>query len=94
MYKRQLCDWPKIYKKLLDREKVKTGKVLLEIIAAIRKFKAKEGLSMKAELGKVEIFCSREAKKRIKEMEEDLRAVGNAKAIKFSESKRFSVKIS
>jgi len=89
-----LCGWPRIDERLSNREEIETGKILLEIIAALRKFKAKKGLSMKAELEKVEIFCSREVKKRIKEMEEDLRAVGNAKAIKFSESKRFLVKIS
>ena len=66
---------------------------MIEIVAAMRKHKAERGLSMKTELEKVEISCDNATKKIIKEMESDLKAVGNIKILKFANSKKFSVKI-
>ena len=76
-----LCNWPDFDKKLYDREKIKSGKILLALVAAMRKYKAERGLSMKAELRKVEISCDTKTKKAIQEMEGDLRAVGNVNNI-------------
>jgi len=88
-----LCGWPEVQEKSVDKEKIKTGRILIEIVSAMRKHKAERGLSMKTELEKVEISCDAATKKIIKEMENDLKAVGNIKTIRFSSSKRFSVKI-
>ena len=87
-----LCGWPEVDEKLLDKEKIKTGKFFWKLSAAMRKYKAKRGLSMKAEIKKVEISCDAKTKKIIEEMENDLKAVGNIKILKF-DSKKFSVKI-
>ncbi len=89
-----LCGWPEINEKLYDKEKIETGKILLEIIAAMRKHKAKRGLSMKAELKKVEIFCDVKARKALKEMESDLMAAGSVKTIKFINSREIKIGIS
>lgn len=89
-----LCGWPKIDERLCDREKIKTGKILLEIIGMMRKFKAKKKFSMKSELAKVEIFSDAKIKKTLKKMEGDLKAVGNVKILKFNTSKKFAIKIS
>lgn len=88
-----LCGWPVIDEKLYDKEKIKTGKILLEIVAAMRKHKAERGLSMKAELKKVEISCDAKTKKALKEMESDLKAVGNANKIAIVAKKAAKFKI-
>jgi valyl-tRNA synthetase len=88
-----LCGWPEVDKKLIDGERIKTGKVILEIITAMRKFKAERGLSMKAELKKVEIYGDAKTKKVIQEMISDLKAVGNIKEFKFKQDKKLVIKI-
>ena len=89
-----LCGWPSVGEKLYDKEKIKTGKVLLEIVAAMRKYKAERGLSMKAEIGKIEISCDAKTKKAIQEMIDDLKAVGNIKEVKFKKSNKLAIRIS
>ena len=89
-----LCGWPELDEKLADKEKIKTGKILIEIVSAMRKYKAERGLSMKTELKKVEISCSGKIKKDLKEMESDLKAVGNIKEVKFKRGNKLIVKIS
>ena len=89
-----LCDWPSIDEKLYDREKVKTGKILLEIVTAMRKYKAERGLSMKAELKEVIISCNEKTKKILKDVLADIKAVGSIKEIKFKRSHKLAIKIS
>jgi len=60
----------------------------------MRKYKAERGLSMKAEIGKIEISCDAKTKKAIQEMIDDLKAVGNIKEIKFKKSNKLAIKIS
>ena len=88
-----LCGWPETDKKLADKEKIKTGKIIVEIVAAMRKHKAERGLSMKAELEKVEIFCDAMTKKAIQEIESDLKAVGNIRKINFIAKKNSKLRI-
>lgn len=88
-----LCGWPDVNEKFLDKEKIKNGKIILEIVAAMRKFKAERGLSMKAELKKVEISCGAKTKSFIAEIKNDLMAVGNIKKINVAEKKGFGFKI-
>jgi len=88
-----LCGWPSVDEKLYDKEKIKTGKILLEIVAAMRKYKAERGLSMKAELKKVEISCDAKTKKAIREIIDDLKAVGNIKNVKLKKSNKLTIKI-
>ncbi len=88
-----LCTWPDVDEKLSDKEKIKTGKIIIEIVGAMRKYKAERGLSMKAELKKVEISCDAKTKKSIQEMENDLKAVGNIKEMKYKRSGKLAIKI-
>ncbi len=89
-----LCGWPEVNPDLRDPEKVKNGKILLQIIALIRKHKAQKNLSMKVELEKVEIACDAKTKKFLKKTETDLKAVGNIANLKYKNSKKLAVKIS
>ena len=88
-----LCSWPEINEKLHDKEKIKIGKTLLEIIAAMRKYKAERGLSMKAGLKKIEISCGTKMKKALQEMSDDLKAVGNIHSISFKKSNMLKIDI-
>ncbi|MDD5489483.1 MAG: valine--tRNA ligase [Candidatus Moranbacteria bacterium] len=89
-----LCGWPEADKKLADKKKIKAGKILVEIVAAMRKHKAERGLSMKAELEKVEISCDAKTKIAIQESIDDMKAVGNIKEIKFKKGNKLAIKIS
>jgi len=89
-----LCAWPTVDKKLSDKSKIEFGKTLIQIVSQIRKYKAERGLSMKAELQEVAISSDEKMQKQIKQIEQDLKAVGSIKKIIFKKGKKLAIKIS
>ncbi len=83
-----LCNWPEVDKKLKSGRLIEVGKVLIEIISVIRRYKAVRGLSLKAELGELIIDCSAKDKRELSKMVSDIKAVGNIRDIKFRRIKK------
>jgi valyl-tRNA synthetase len=88
-----LCGWPEANNKLADKDKLELGKIIIEIVGAIRKYKAERGLSMKAEIAELVIGCNEKITKELKRMKNDIIAVGSVKKIKFIGGKSLKIEI-
>jgi len=75
-----ISDWPKYSKGLEDKEAEKIGEKVIEIIEKVRKFKAEHKKSLKTE---VVLTLDKKYKKDFIKIIDDLKAVTNAKEIKF-----------
>ncbi len=76
--------WPQFDQELVDDKAELAGDITIDIIAAVRKFKAQNNLSMKAELASLTINCEQaEHESLILSVAEDLKAVTKAKSITF-----------
>ena len=84
-----ISDWPKFDKKLIDEKIEAVGDLVIEIIAAVRKYKSENNLSMKEELNKLviqtkkdyeEIGCS------LKSTFNDLKETLNIKEVEFGKA--------
>ncbi|MBD3249850.1 valine--tRNA ligase [Candidatus Woesearchaeota archaeon] len=76
-----ISDWPEFNKELTDKNTEHAGDTLIEIIAAVRKFKAENKLSMKEELKSL-VIESKDSKD-FGPFLDDLKAVTHAKDILF-----------
>jgi valyl-tRNA synthetase len=76
-----ISEWPKSVKKLIDDETEKAGDLAVEIIGAVRKFKAEKAVSLKEELK--ELIINHKDSKSLEPFLEDLKATTRAKEIKF-----------
>ena len=88
-----VSDWPSFNKKLLFEKEEKAGDLAVRVVSDIRKHKSEKGLSLKTELGRVEVSCSDEDKKLLELVVEDVKAVGNVKEFVFSKGKELTTKI-
>jgi valyl-tRNA synthetase len=77
-----ISDWPKFDKKLINKDIEKSGDNAIAIIAAVRKFKAENKMSMKDEIA--EIIVSKDSEKQLKSFVDDLKSTLKIKNIKFS----------
>ncbi len=80
--------WPKYSKRLEDREAERIGEEVVEVVKKVRQYKAKHGRSLKTE---VVLTLNRKRKRDYMKAIDDLKAVTNAKEIKFGD--KFSVKL-
>ena len=79
-----LSNWPKADKKLVDEEIEKAGDMAIEIIVAVRKFKAEKSLSLKEDLKLLKIDCK--DKKLLEPFIDDLKATTRALDIVFEKT--------
>ena len=81
-----LTSWPEYNKNFINKTIEKNGDLFVEILSKVRKFKAENKLSLKAE---IKLTLEKNNKNKLKDMLEDLKAVTNAKEINFSD--RFNI---
>ncbi|MFC1801193.1 valine--tRNA ligase [Nanoarchaeota archaeon] len=80
-----ISSWPQVDKKEVDVKAEEAGDLAVEVISAVRKFKASKNLSLKAEIS--ELILDSEIKDfegKIKLVEDDIKAATHAALIKFS----------
>ena len=80
-----ITKWPKYDKKLIDKKSERDGDEVINIIAKARQFKTSNQKSLKEE-----IILTLPADLKDSEFLQDLKAVTNAKEIKFGNSLSFS----
>ncbi|MFH1211545.1 MAG: class I tRNA ligase family protein, partial [Candidatus Woesearchaeota archaeon] len=78
--------WPAFDERLLDEQAEKAGDICTAAIAAVRKFKAAEKLSMKAELAEIIIECNPESEKIIEEIKQDILSTTKAAGLSFGKA--------
>jgi len=79
-----ISKWPEFNKDLIDDKAELAGDIAIDMISAVRKFKAQNNLSMKTELKSVVINCEQaEHESLILSISEDLKSVTKASAITF-----------
>jgi valyl-tRNA synthetase len=88
--------WPVADEKLIDENAEKAGDVVLDIIAAVRKWKSEQQLSLKTEIS--ELVVAGDQEELLKDVLEDIQAVTKAKNIVFSnktsiETEKLKIKI-
>nr|MBI4156416.1 valine--tRNA ligase [Candidatus Woesearchaeota archaeon] len=79
-----ISDWPKSDKKMMDNKIEKIGDKAIEVISDVRKFKSENNKSLKAEMI---LTLDKKDQKDFKDLLNDLKAVTNAKEIKFGKFK-------
>lgn len=75
--------WPEFDESMIDEEAERSGDLLVDILSAARKFKSEKQMSLKAEIEKIVVDCSKEQRKLIEAVVGDLKAAANAKEISF-----------
>lgn len=88
-----VSDWPAFNKDLLFEEEERAGDLAVMVVSSIRKYKSEKGLSLKAELGKVEVSCTDEDRKLLELVIDDVKAVGSVRELVFSKGKEITTKI-
>jgi valyl-tRNA synthetase len=86
-----ICDWPEYNPKLIDEESEQAGDLAVRVIAEIRKYKSLKQLSLKAEIQKVTISCTKEEKNLLNKISEDLKTIGLVQSLEFEEGSELSL---
>jgi valyl-tRNA synthetase len=81
-----VSSWPEYDSNLIDEEAEKAGDYLVQILAAVRKFKSEKALSLKQEIKSLVLECSPELRELLEKVYDDLKAVTIAKDIDFGEA--------
>ncbi|MBW2965376.1 valine--tRNA ligase [Candidatus Woesearchaeota archaeon] len=77
-----VSEWPKVEESLFNEDAEKTGELVCEILAAVRKFKSEQKVSLKKPV-KVTLSCSDEQKRMIESAKDDLASTANATELVF-----------
>lgn len=88
-----LSSWPEFDESLIDADAEIAGDLVVEVISAVRKYKSDNKLSLKVDIDKVVIKCTKDQEKLIEEAMGDLKVTTHAKEIIFVESEEFGVEI-
>jgi valyl-tRNA synthetase len=78
-----LTKWPEFNEDLFDENLIELGDYFVSIIAAIRKYKSENKLSMKEKISEIVIECDNNLEVFIKENLKDLKSVTGAESISF-----------
>jgi len=76
-----ISEWPKFSKELTDKKAEHAGDIAVEIIAAVRKFKAENNMPLNTELK--ELIIETKDSKELRPFLDDLKATTRASDIKF-----------
>jgi valyl-tRNA synthetase len=87
-----LSKWPKFEDNLVNINAEKTGDLFIKVLSSVRKHKSDNNLSLKVELDKITINCSKKEKILLEKVLDDLKAVSKVKEILFEEGE-FKVEI-
>ncbi|MCF7866791.1 valine--tRNA ligase [Candidatus Woesearchaeota archaeon] len=86
-----ITNWPKYNSELIDEESEIIGDLAVEINSEVRKYKSENKLSLKEELEKITIECTKEQQEQIQKIEKDLKKVGNIQKIEYKEEKELKI---
>jgi len=78
-----ISSWPKIDKKLIDKDAEEIGDMAVAIISTLRKYKNRRGLSLNAPLEKVSIECEDKIMNRLQRFFKDIKGAMKIKRIDF-----------
>ncbi|MDP2750335.1 MAG: valine--tRNA ligase [Nanoarchaeota archaeon] len=81
-----ISQWPKYYEKFIDEEVEKAGDAAVEVIAAVRKFKSEQQISLKEEISSLVIECPADLKNKFDLMMDDIKATARAKKVEFGKA--------
>ncbi|OYT41278.1 MAG: hypothetical protein B6U86_02725 [Candidatus Altiarchaeales archaeon ex4484_43] len=81
-----LADWPEANKKLINRDAEETGKILIEIMGEIRRYKSDRRMPLRSEIEHVKILVSPELKEKLERIKEDVIGTGKIKNLELSVS--------
>jgi valyl-tRNA synthetase len=81
-----VTSYPECDKVFLDEKVRANGDTFISLVGAIRRYKAKQGISMKAEIEKIRVECEEEVKKFIEDSRDDLKAVTSVKEVSFGKA--------
>jgi valyl-tRNA synthetase len=85
--------WPDYTPSLIDEEAEEAGDLAIKIMSEIRKYKSSKQLSLKAEIQKISIICTKEQKERINTILDDLKSTGLLQSVDFEDGQDLAVKI-
>ena len=85
-----LCNWPE-YEKLKDNNLESAGDLAVKVISAARKYKSENQMSLKEEIAKATIHCTKQEKELIAVVEKDIKATAKIKDIAFKDAEEFDV---
>ncbi len=86
-----LSSWPEFDKTMIDEEAEKAGDMVVNIISRIRKFKSDNKKSLKEDIKKLRIKCTKEQQRLIELAIEDLKATTRAIEVEFEGDARIEV---
>ncbi|MFQ5474861.1 MAG: class I tRNA ligase family protein, partial [Candidatus Nanoarchaeia archaeon] len=93
-----ISDWPEYDPALIDEEAEKAGDLAVDIIAAVRKFKSENSVSLKKELKVLKIGADGEQKALLENVIDDIKATTRALEVSFAkgeiETEKFGIAIS
>lgn len=78
-----ISSWPKVDKRLIDRDAEEIGDMAVAIISTLRKYKNRRGLSLNAPLEKVTIECEEKIMNRLERFFNDIKGAMKIKRIDF-----------
>jgi len=78
-----ISSWPKIDKRLMDKDAEEIGDVAVAIISTLRKYKNRRGLSLNAPLEKITIECEEKIMNRLERFFNDIKGTMKIKQIDF-----------
>jgi len=81
-----VADWPEVDKKLISKDSEETGKILVEIIGEIRRYKSDRKMPLGSEIERVKILVSPELKGKLERIKEDIIGTGKIKNLELSVS--------
>jgi len=85
--------WPDYTPSIIDEEAEEAGDLAIKIMSEIRKYKSSKQLSLKAEIQKISIICTKEQKERINTILDDLKSTGLLQSVDFEDGQDLAVKI-
>jgi len=87
-------EWPKFRQDLINENAEEVGRILVDIVARIRKHKSDNNLSLGSELQKVRILATPELMSKIERVKEDISGTGKIKNLEIAEGKELKLEFS
>lgn len=83
--------WPEFDEKMVDEKAEELGELAKQIISALRQYKSSNKLALNTELKNVTIDCDSETRKKLEQVEPDIKGTMKVKAIGYGKAGEISV---
>lgn len=88
-----VSSWPTLHEDLLDEKSEAIGDLLVDIVGKVRKYKSSNGMSLREELETITIHGSEPQIHYLRQVEDDLMAVGKIKDVQYEVGKEDTLRI-